>query len=305
MNNAIPHNYSRQSYISPITRCSFYFPDPGVDSNLARAEINGKTTFIAAIKKTSTGVDAYITVPDGMTPTHYFNEEESVDPPTVNAHLTYHGSSKKSKITGEIHLVNQGNNSLSSMRNRLEAPVSKSSNLELYPLPICRLELNKNAGLVTPKKRVHNFFSLTTPNAFFNTIEIYLAKNGFLNSIAGANMRVPELLASIFVHTNMLTFTRDRLQRRPGLFPQCIALQIKNFELLILATHEYANSEYVTNRLHYFHTSNYFSKLMNRKYSTYEGGWFVDQKSQTSFKSDEDYLFSLLPRFNRNKKTPI
>jgi hypothetical protein len=226
-------------------------------------------------------VDVIITIPDDFFAIHYYRTQGTKDCITKNAHLTYHGLPKRKKMSGEIHLVNDGRNRFSGQPNRVSAPLSVSSDIRIHPLPICRIELNLRAGKVQPRNSISNFFELHPGNVFFNTIEVHLAQTGFLHSIASCAPSVRNVLGSIFVLTDMQSHYADTLCRRAGLYPQALALQTKNYELVILATHEYKNSSYEKNTLRYFHTEDYFKNLVSRSYSPTEQGWFVDRKSQT------------------------
>ena len=293
VNNAIKHNFSRQEYIGELTGCSAYFPSSG-KSNSARAMLNGCNVLLFKLSEAEGAVDAIITIPDDFSSIHYFRNQATTDGITKDAHLTYHGRPKRKKMTGEIHVVSDGQNRFSGQSNRVAAPLSISSDIKTYPLPICRIELNLQAGKVQPRNSIANFFELHPGNVFFNTIEVYLARSGFLHAIASCAPAVRNVLGSIFVLTDMQSHYAGILSSRPGLYPQALALQTKNYELVILATHEYKNTSYEKNALRYFHTEDYFKNLVSRSCSETEQGWFVDQKSHASpkpgFTSLKTYL---------------
>lgn len=281
INNAIKHNFSRQEYIGELTGCSAYFPSSG-KTNSARAMLHGCDVLLFKLSEAEGAVDAIITIPDEFSSIHYFRNQASTDGITKDAHLTYHGRPKRKKMTGEIHLVNNGRNRFSGQSNQVAAPLSFSNDIAKYPLPICRIELNLQARKVQPRNSISNFFELHPGNVFFNTIEVYLARSGFLHAIASCAPAVRNVLGSIFVLTDMQSHYAGILSSRPGLYPQALALQTKNYELVILATHEYKNTSYEKNALRYFHTEDYFKNLVSRSCSETEQGWFVDQKSHAS-----------------------
>jgi len=228
-------------------------------------------------------VDAIITIPDDFSPTHYYRGQGTPDQPSKTAHLTYHGRPRGKKMSGEIHLVNNGLNRFSGASNKVAAPLSCCSDIGKYPLPICRIELCQHTGTVQPRNDIPNYFEIYPGGAFFNTIEVHLAQSGFLRSIASCAPSIIKvkdgLLGSIFIHSSMQLFYLNSLDRRPGLIPQALALQTQNYELVILATHEHRNPEYQVNALRYFHTKDYFRNLVSRNYFPHNGGWFVDMSS--------------------------
>ena len=282
INNATRHDFSGQEYACDLTGCSFYFGGRGKADNSARATLSGSNVLLFKLTERSGAIDVIITIPDGFSPTHYYRGRGTSDQLSKAAHLTYHGRPKRKKMSGEIHLVNNGLNRFSGAPNKVAAPLSFCNDIGKYPLPICRIELCHHTGHVQPQSDIPNFFELHPGDVFFNTVEVYLARSGFLHSIASCApsiLKVEDgLLGSIFIHSSMQIFYLDRLDRRPGLFPQALALQTQKYELVILATHESKNSEYQVNALRYFHTEDYFRKLVSRNCLPHGGGWFVDMR---------------------------
>lgn len=293
INSATAHDYTKQQYACDLTGCTFYFGGQTKTHNSARATLSGSDVLLFKLEEKNGAVDVFISIPDKFLPIHYFQGNATSDHLTRDAHLTYHGQSKKKKMSGEIHLVNNCQNKFSGASNLVSAPLAFSSDIAKYPLPICRLELNLSAGCVQPKRDIPNFFELHPDNVFFNTVEVHLARAGFLRSIASCSRKVSPLLGSIFINTSMHLFYLNRMERRPGLFPQVLALQTQNYELVIFAAHEYKNSEYQENAVRYFHTEDYFQNLVSRNVQAYEGGWFVDQQSNLLHKPGFTNLSSL------------
>lgn len=293
-NNATAHDYTKQQYACDLTRCSFYFDGRSKLNNSARATLSGSDVLLFKLEELNGAVDIFVSIPDDFLPTHYFQGNATTDQRTKAAHLTYHGRSKKKKMSGEIHLVNNGQNKFSGASNFVSAPLAISNDIAKYPLPICRLELNLSAGSVHPKKNIANFFELHPGDVFFNTVEVHLARTGFLHSVASCSPKVSPLLGSIFINSSMHLFYLNRMERRPGLFPQVLALQTKNYELVIFAAHEYKNLQYQENTVRYFHTEDYFQNLVSRNVQAHEGGWFVDQQSNLPHKLGFTTLSSLI-----------
>lgn len=293
-NNATPHDFSMQHLLSCLSKCTFYFAGRDTSENSARAMLCGSDVLLFKLSEKSGAVDVYISIPDNFEPSHYYEGKPTLESPTKDAHLTYHGNRKKKKISGEIHLKSNGMHQHSGATNKLAAPLAITKDVEKYPLPICRIELNLQAGSCQPQNDIANFFELNFGEIFFNTVEVHLARAGFLQSLASCSPFISPVLGSIFIHTSMETFYQKELRRRPGLYPQALALQTKNYELVILALHEYRNTEYQVNSLRYFHTANYFQELTSRSYMPHHGGWFVDQKPNEPEKAGFSRLSSLL-----------
>ena len=137
-------------------------------------------------------------------------------------------------------------------------------------------------------------FRTQSKRCFFNTIEVHLARCGYLNNLASVARKVPDEYASLFINMSMHTFYLNKMERRPGFFPQALALQTENFELIILATREYKNPSYENNSLRYFYTKDYFGDLSSRNIFHHLGGFFMDQKSNMPQKKNWDRLLSVV-----------
>jgi len=285
MNNGTPHDYSQQEYACDLTGCTFYFDNHISNMNKIRATFKGKNVLLFSIEERTDSVEIYITIPDNFNCIHYKNGASTKICLSKNAHLTYHGKPKKKKITGEIHIKNDGLNTFKGEVDKIEAPVASSSNIEIHPLPLCRIELSGSMGSVTPKHNIFNYFEVKSEACFFNTIEVHLARRGYMNNIASVARNIPDIYSSLFIHMSMHAFYLDKLERRPGLFPQVIALQTEKFELIMLATHEYKNPSYDTNSVRYFYTKDYFQDLCSRNVIQHTDGWFVDQSSKLPLKN--------------------
>lgn len=294
LNNATKYKIKPIDYISILSNCSFYFPYLS-NTNRVRATLFGIDVLLFNLSEQDEGVDVFIAIPDDFNAIHYHQFKESDDGLTKNAHLTYHGCHKKRKMSGEIHLKNNGKNRFSGEPGKVEAPISKSDNLIKYPLPICRIELNHQAKSVKTRHKVENYFELSSPNdVFFNTIEVYLARKDFLRSLVACDKSVRNVLGSLFVFSTMEMFYKDTLVRGTGIYPQALALQTKSYELLVFARHEYVNPVYTQNTIRYFHTNNYFKNLISRKCIEANDSWFVAKNSistnKNSMKTIKDFI---------------
>ncbi len=294
MNNGIPHNYSLQEYICELSGCTYYFDNHSSNTNMIRASHKGENILLFSIEERHDSVEIYITIPDNFHCNHYKNGTLTRKSLSEKAHLTYHGKPKRKKISGEIHIKNNGLNIFNGEADKTEAPIASSSNIYIHPLPICRIELSNIISSVTPKKSIFNYFELQSENCFFNTIEVHLARRGYVNNIASVTRNILDIFSSLFIHTSMHAFCLDKLERRPGHFPQVLALQTEKFELIILATREYKNLSYDCSTLQYFYTKDYFKDLCSRNIIQQNNGWFVDQSSKEPLKDGMRKLSALL-----------
>jgi len=294
MNNGVPHNYSKQKYICDLSGCTYYFDNYSSNINKLKATYKGENILLFSIEEHRNSVEIYITIPDNFHCNHYKNGILTQKLLSKNAHLTYHGKPKKRKISGEIHIKNNGYNIFNSEVDKVEAPTASSNNIKVHPLPICRIELSNIIENVIPKNDILNYFEVYSKNCFFNTIEVHLAQNGYMNNIASVNKNIPDAFASLFIYTSMHTFFLNKIERRPGHFPQALVLQTENFELIILATREYKNPLYDSNTLRYFHTKDYFKDLCKRQIMQNEHGYFIDRSSKEPLKNNMNKLSSLL-----------
>jgi hypothetical protein len=292
-NNGTPHDYSRQELVCDLTGCTFFFDNHVSNTNKIRAIRAGLTTLLFAIREKTDFVDAYITIPDKFDCIHYKGASQVTTFQSRNAHLTYHGRPKRKKITGEIHVKNDGVDPFRGRADKTEAPVVSSRNIEVHPLPICRIELSEDVGSLTSSDEIANYFQIQTEKCHFNTIEVHLARRGYMQNLASVARIIPDEYSSLFIHTNMHAFYLGRVDRRPGRFPQALVLQTERFELIILATHEYKNARYETNSLRYFRTKDYFADLSSRNIIHHAGGFFVDQQSHMPAKEGARRLLSV------------
>ncbi len=279
MNNGTPHDYSAQEYECDLSRCTFYFDNQVADANTMRAELDGKTILTFALRENAGSVDVYLAIPDGVSCVHYKNAAESVAFTSCNAHLSYHGRPKRKKMSGTIHVTNDGVDPFKGKTDKTDAPMSSTSNIDIHPLPLCRIELSDNIGCLIPSDDIVNYFQVRTSACVFNTIEVHLSRRGYMRNLASVARVIPDEYSALFIHASMHAFYADRVERRPGCYPQALVLQTQRFELIILATNEYKNPRYATSTLRYFRTKDYFRDLSSRNIIHASGGFVVDQRS--------------------------
>ncbi|NCB59115.1 MAG: hypothetical protein EOM46_16855 [Gammaproteobacteria bacterium] len=278
INNGRLHDSTGQHFLSELSNCSYYFDS---DSNENRLKgIFGAKEFVAfCLSESKNSVNVYATIPDGYECIHYKKGCITSSVKSIDAHLTYHGSPKRKKITGEIHVVTNLNNPLKGQSSLVEAPLAGSSNILIHPLPICRIELSANPGELNQQSKTSNYFHVNTPACYFNTLEVHLARKGYLYNVASASQTIPGIWASVFINVSLHAYFLGKLERRPGNYPQALCLQTKQFELIVLATREYKNPSYEKNTVRYFFTKDYFRDLGVRSVIGDANGWFIDQVS--------------------------
>lgn len=261
----------------------------------AKALHAGKPILAFCLEESKAGVEVFITIPDGYNCMHFRKGIETSCVESKNAHLTYHGIKKRQKLTGEIHVSSEGCNPLKGKAPYTEAPnSSSSSSIELHPLPVCRIELSGSPGQIDAHEHIDNYFETQQAQYFFNTIEVHVAKKGYARKIASASRGISPLWASVFIHTSMHACFLGKIERRPGLYPQVMCLQTGSFELIILATHEYKNAIYHSNKLKYFYTKDYFRDLGRRRVKQQESGFFIDQQANGKQEAGEKYMSDFL-----------
>ncbi len=299
VNNGIQHDYTNQCFVTELTGSSFYFPSTANENSL-RGLFIGKDVILFNIKETDNDVDVIVSIPDGFDCVHYWKGKVTSKTESKNAHLTYHGRRKRKKATGEIHVISDGMDPLSGKCPYTESHISSSSNIRDHPLPICRIELSKNPGSVVPKKAIINYFHTDIPHCFFNTLEIHLAKKGYLRTVADPTPR-NDPWRSLFIYNSMHTFFLKKIERRPGFYPQVLALQTRTFELIIMATREYKNLTYKRNSVKYFHTRDYFRELGKRKVIECQGGYFIDRSPNEPTNPEAKLMLDYLNIAEENK----
>ena len=287
-NNAIRFDYQRYEYQMIFSPYTYFFKKPSGKSNSLRVTFNNKTVLSFKIDENNSKTDLFISLPKDFECTHFLkNKPSKLIISSPGTHLTYHGSSKNNKHSGEIHLKHNNQRILKDRQNLLEAPLATSSNLKLFPLPICRFELTRNIEPIKTKSRINNYFELNNNRGFFlNTIDIYIASSGFMKHCLIKDGTQNEILLSLFANSNLRTFSvgelgwEGEIMSQAAHFIQLLVLPCKQNELIIFNTLEQQNKIYKKNSLHYFHTKDYFQTLTNRNVLTNkEGKVFLDLKT--------------------------
>jgi hypothetical protein len=254
LNNGKLFDYKKAKILTTLSRCTYFFRS-STNTNCIRAMYKESNILAFKLKETDNKLDLIIQLPSGFNCIHYYKGKiTSQIKSTTNSHLTYHGASKKKKLSGEIHLIIDDNQIMKDRANALEAPLAYSDDLFAFPLPICRFELSTIIESILVKENIHNFFKISGDNCFFNTMDIYIARAGFMELLLNASSKAPEIAVSIFVYTNLEGFRTGKIIRRRGNYPQTIVLQIRNFELIIFNITESQNPFYLYNSLFYFHS---------------------------------------------------
>lgn len=287
-NNAKRFDYQRYKYQMVFSPYTYFYKSVGNENSLRATFDNVDVLALKIIENKAANTDLFISFPENFVCTHFFRNSPSLSVTSSSGtHLTYHGSNKNKKHSAEIHLKQNSQRILSGRQNLLESPLASSSDLRKFPLPICRFELTEKIKEIKPKNKIHNYFELNNNNGFFlNTIDIYLAKLGFIRKCLVKNETQNEVLLSLFVNSSLRTFSvgelgwEGEIMSRAAHFGQLLVLPCINNEVIIFNVLEQRNWSYKTNSLHYFHTENYFETLTNRSiYENKEGKTFIDLKT--------------------------
>ena len=276
MNNGKIFDYKSAKGLTELSKCTYFYPS-SEKTNYLKATYKQENILAFKFTEENDKVDLIIQIPAEFECYHYFKgkvTQKIISTPIT--HLTYHGSAKKKKQSGEIHLIVDNVNTLKGKSNVLEAPLAFSDDIYKFPLPICRFELSSKIGSIEMNELVKNYFEILGQECFFNTIDVYLAKAGFLKNSLNGLFSIPEIAFSIFAHTNLEGFKTSKIIRRRGRYPQVLVLQIKNYELIIINIEEAQNKFYAYNRLYYFHSRNYIKTLFSRNAKKVGDGYFID-----------------------------
>lgn len=274
LNNGVPHN--PKGVWSELSKCSYFFCGEHL-VNYLRGCYKGATVVVCKLAEKDGNADLYINIPPNLSCNHFFKTQQTSSiMSTSDSHLTYHGRKKGKKETGEVHVVVDRSNILKGRSNILEAPLAYSTDLTIFPIPICRFEFSESVHSITPRLATSNYFELSGPLCFFNTLDIYLARKDFMAGLLNSRARIPNIVASIFAHTTLETIKTGRLVRRRGRFPQVLILQTQHYEVIVFAVQEAQHLAYKESSLSYFHCRNYIKVLFNRLAQEYGNGYFID-----------------------------
>lgn len=262
-------------------------------SNLLKINSQGKTVLAFSLSEEQNKTNVYIQLPSLFHCYHFFDGKiTSENVSTDNTHLTYHGTQKKLKQSGETHLMVDGQRSLKDRSHILEAPLAVSKILTKYPLPLCRFEFTKTMETIVTEKDIHNEMEIFSDSIYKNTIDVYLTKRDFMHRSIIGDSSVNEIFHSLFNHYTVEGIIKDELiLRRSDNLPQIAVLQSSNFELILFNIQEAQHLEYSENKLIYFHSLDYFRRLCKRNVvPAGDGGWFVS-KYPMNKKQEKDDTF--------------
>lgn len=266
--------------VTDLTHCTYFYRHNGKKS-LLKATRNSKPVLAFALDETAKKVDFYVSVPKNITCEHY-NEGSKTHSVVSDSstHLTYHGTSvnkKNSRQKGEIHIKHNTERVHKEKANLIEAPLCVSSDISRYPLPICRIELDENVCELE-KQGSDNFVELEVNGVFFNTIEIYLARRGFMKRLLSEPWRFPPNLPAYFAYTSLEgIYKNNTVIRRRGRYPQILVMESKNFEVVVIAMQEAQNQQYQETKLKYARSINYLEEHFQREVINTNTGFFISK----------------------------
>lgn len=264
--------------ISELKNLTYFFYSSEDNSKL-KATKNGNTVLAFSLSEIKGKMNLYISLPKNILCEHYKDGIKTSEIlSSDDTHLSYHGNSNKRKQKGEIHINHQKQRVHKERENLLEAPLCTSNDISFYPLPICRIELNESINELKDKN-ITNFFELELNGVFFNTIDIFLAKKGFMKNILSEPDYFPANLPSYFAYTSLEGIYKGNiLIRRRGRYPQILVLQSKNFEVILVCMQEAQNQVYGTSTLKYAQSINYLEEHFQRNIIETNEGFFISQK---------------------------
>lgn len=148
----------------PISLHTFEFERFETNENRVYFYTNGNILFGFKLEaKSLNDAHVYLTIPEDFRCIHFDGNmiskigEIKSGPDT---HLSYHGRHRKKKISGEIHVTQNKKRIGAGYQNKIEAPLLRESQLNIYPLPICKLYFNSKSHFINTSKRVHNYIQL-------------------------------------------------------------------------------------------------------------------------------------------------
>lgn len=286
LNNGEIFNYNKWGVLTELSKCTYFFRSEAHENTLL-CKVGNRNVLSYFLNEKNDKHDLIIKFPDNFECCHHY--KGNITDKTFsnsNSHLTYHGTRKGKKETGEIHILVSEGNPLKGRSNVLEAPLAKSDNLSKFPLPICRWEFSDCINPIDITRKIYPHFETIGKTCFFNTQDVYLAKKGFIEDSLRGKSSVPEIVLSIFSYFNLQVFQRGELTRRRGNYPQVIVLQTKSYELIIININESQNQHYKKNTLHYFHSVNYMEQLFNRMAMSTGKGYFVSKSPENNDHQD-------------------
>lgn len=295
LNNGICFDFTQANILTPFSKCSFFYKTEELENRIKATYKNEGVIGFHLKDITPNKINKFWSVQIVINFGENYNCQHYYDGRVTNtlksskkSHLTYHGQQKnRNKISGEIHIKTNYKRVFSGQQDKLEAPLSNTSNINYYPLPVCRIELSDEIPSVSFEKGINNHFELYSSDCIYNVLEIHLSRKGFLEKLLSQEKSVPEILASLFANTSMHTFMIQETERRPGVCPQLNILQTSNYELIILAGNEIKRPKFDANYVHYFYTKDYYDNIVNRNVEFFGGSFAISKyrekkKSQNS-----------------------
>lgn len=268
--------------MSDFNNLTYFFYSIEENSKL-KATKNGNTVLAFSLSEIKGKMNLYISLPKNIMCEHYKDGIKTCEILSSDGtHLSYHGNSNKRKQKGEIHINHHEQRVHKERENLLEAPLCTSNDISFYPLPICRIELNNTINALKDKN-ITNFFELELNGIFLNTIDVFLAKKGFMKNILSEPDYFPENLPSYFAYTSLEGIYKGNIiTGRRGRYPQILVLQSKNFEVILICMQEAQNQLYATSTLKYAQSINYLEELFQRNIVELKEGFLISEKRNTN-----------------------
>ena len=257
------------------------------ETNENRLYVYDKNNILFGLKlevKFEKDINVYVTPPKDFKCSHYNGNKISrvgITTSNKNTHLSYHGKKKKNKVSGEIHVSSNNKRIGAESQNYIEAPRLSEKQINVYPLPICKLYFKSKSNFITISKPVYNYIQLQDIPYPINTLDIYLSKRGCLNRMLRSDNELDYILSWLLFSSSLNMFAEGQLgwsyeiDDRHSDFIRLYRLPCHDFELLVIISDD--KRAIVNNTLEdslvYFKTKNYLEKILDR--------YIVKQKGNT------------------------
>lgn len=255
---------------------TYEFVQKDKDENRLYLSLNDKINFAISLKRISmNSLDVYVKIPKKFTCKHYDGNKISKVcslVSSINTHLTYHVKTRKKKISGEIHIKEDGKRIGADVQNCIEAPLLTSQDINTFPLPVCKLYFKKDCNPISLFKNVDNCLYLSKIKYHINTIDIFLAKRTCFNRILQAKNKLDYILGFLLGASSLNMFAEGQLgwsyeiDNRYSDFVRVYRLPYNDFEILAIISDDkrMIHNNALDNILIYFKTKDYIKNLFDR-----------------------------------------
>lgn len=265
----------------------YEFKNKYANENTLYVYDENKLKFAFTLKRYSLKeINTYISFPKGFICQHYNKNKISKVGQVIsneNCHLTYHGKTRKKKISGEIHISKNGKRIGKEAQNYLEAPLLTENDINTFPLPVCKFYFTKNMQSIETQKEIYNYIDVTNVPVQINSIDVYISKRSCFNRILQCRSKIDYLLGFIFYGSSLNMFAKGQLgwsyeiDNRLSSFIRVYRLPCNDLELLLIFSNDerVIHNNKLANYLIYFKTKNYLENILDRYVVENDGGFYI------------------------------